>query len=125
MVTDLQTSPAAIVRAVIDTHCRGDYFTIERETAIRAVAAGRPAVITTGSYHNCAALSASEAVNEGESLIDWIVADQASGRHGERSKHRTFYLHSVLAYLRPLNAAGERAIEEARWFCADAQMAAE
>jgi len=115
-----------MIRAVIDQHCPGSrYDSLDQETAIAALAAGRACIIHTGGSHNQASGNAANAVNEGESLVGWIVLNRA--RYGEDSvrANLSWYLVNVLSCLHPINHAGAVEIVNARVFCVGLRAAAE
>jgi hypothetical protein len=65
--------------------------------------------MTLGSYHNQAAMTAVDVINEGRDLVDWIVTNAA-----EQCRDVDFHAHCVLDNLYSLNAAGDRVVNPAR-----------
>lgn len=113
---------AAIVDDVIARKLDGDYFPILREEAVEAVLDGRPAVITTGSYHNQFALNVCQRVNaDGVGLVEAIETLAATQKRDVHSVAMGTLLNLVGA-----NEKGKRAVEAAKFlFLAPMRSAAE
>ena len=105
----LEDSPAASQVDEAISRIGGGYDSEARRQAIRAVAEGHAAVLTTGRHYNHAAANCADDVNRGGGTVSDHAVRWAKER-GVGAAERF-----VIEALFPLNEAGELQLEEARW----------
>lgn len=96
----------------IAAYARGSYDTIGERDALQALICNAPCLLTTGGYHNQAALRIAGAVNRGESdLVTACLAFAASRSLGTVSENVNDY---VLDALVGVNDAGKQVLANAK-----------